>query len=387
MGPTHYTRAVTDVLILGAGFGGLELSTRLSETLGDEVRVTLVDQADSFVYGFSKLDLMTGAESLDSVRMYYRDFKKVGVEFRRETVTAIDPTARTVTTDKNTYDPDYLVVALGADYEPEATPGFVEDGYEFYTIAGAERLRDELPSITSGRVLISVLQPPYKCPPAPYEGTFLLHEDFVQRGVRDAIDMHFVNPMPSPIPVSAETSNAILKGFDERGVTYDFGKKIVKLDPARKVASLADGGELAYDVFVGIPKHRVPKVVEESGLTKDGIDGWIHVDPRNLRTPYDRVYGIGDCADAPVPRAGMFAVAEARVVADDIAARIRADESDERFLGQAVCYIEFGGGQVAKVDVDFLSGPAPKAPYTPPSEALRREKYEDAGERRRHWFS
>jgi sulfide:quinone oxidoreductase len=170
-------------------------------------------------------------------------------------------------------------------------------------------------------------------------------------------------------------------------VTYEFGRRIERLDPSRKVAVYAEGEERGYDTFVGIPKHRVPDVVEASGLTKDGADGWVHVDPRNLRTPFDGVYAIGDCADAPVPRAGVFAVAEAAVVADDIAARIRNGETDERFLGQGTCYIEFGGGEVAKVDVDFLSGPAPKAPFTPPSAGLLREKYEWADERRRRWFS
>jgi len=376
---------VNHVLILGAGFGGLELSTRLSDL--DGVDVTLIDRSDSFYYGFSKLDVLIGRETRDSVLMSYRDFVKKGVEFRQETVTAIDPSARRVTTNRGTYEADYLVVALGADYQPEATPGFVEDGLEFYTLAGAERLRDELPSITSGRVLIAVLRPPYKCPPAPYEATFLLHEYFVQHGVRDAIEMHFVSPMPAPIPPSPDTSKAILDGFEARGVTYDFGRRIDALDPRRKVAVFADGEERPYDAFIGIPKHRVPDVVEASGLTKDGADGWVHVDPRNLRTPFAGVYAIGDCADAPVPRAGVFAVAEAAVVAEDIAARIRNDESAERFLGQGTCYIEFGGGEVAKVDVDFLSGPAPKAPFTPPSAELLREKYAWAADRRTRWFS
>jgi len=375
------------VLILGAGFGGLELATRLSESLSDEVAVTVVDQAECFVFGFSKLDVMVGRQAAEDVRMYYRDFAKDGVEFRQETVTAIDPKARTVTTSANTYEPDILVVTLGADYEPEATPGFVEDGLDFYSIAGAERLRDALPSITSGRVIVSILQPPFKCPPAPYEGTFFLHDVFTERGVRDRIDMHFITPMDSPIPVSPEASAAIIAGFDERGVSYDFGRRVTHLDPGTKTAHLADGGTVSYDAFVGIPKHRVPTVVEESGLTKDGIDGWIHVDPRTLRTAYAGVYAIGDCADAPVPRAGVFAETEAAIVADHIAADVRGDDSDARFGGNGICYIEFGGGEVARVDVDFLSGPAPTAPFTPASPEILREKYEGADQRKVRWFS
>ena len=49
--------AVTSVLVLGAGFGGLELSTRLSEELGELVEVTLIDRSDAFVFGFAKLEI------------------------------------------------------------------------------------------------------------------------------------------------------------------------------------------------------------------------------------------------------------------------------------------------------------------------------------------
>src|SRR5713226_7011918 len=128
----------THVVILGAGFGGLELSTRLSEELADEVQVTLIDQSDSFVFGFSKLDVMFGRRTLDEMRHFYRDIAKPGVEFRQETVVSIDPERRRVVTNKGTYDADVLVVALGADLEPEATPGLVEGGFELYSPVGAE---------------------------------------------------------------------------------------------------------------------------------------------------------------------------------------------------------------------------------------------------------
>ena len=132
------------VLILGAGFGGLELATRLSETASDAVDVTLLDRNDSFFFGFSKLEVMLGRQSADDVRLPYRDLAKDGVEFRQETVVGIDPEARRVETDVGTHDADFLVVAMGADYDIAATPGFEEDGYEYYSLAGAERLRDAL---------------------------------------------------------------------------------------------------------------------------------------------------------------------------------------------------------------------------------------------------
>jgi sulfide:quinone oxidoreductase len=145
------------VLILGAGFGGLELATRLSETMADSVRVTLIDRNDSFYFGFSKLEVMLGRQSADDVRLYYRDVEKDGVEFRQETVTGVHAAARRVTTDAGSYDADFVVVALGADYDFAATPGFDEGGHEYYSLAGAERVRDALADFSGGRVLVSVL--------------------------------------------------------------------------------------------------------------------------------------------------------------------------------------------------------------------------------------
>ncbi len=142
--------AMPRVLILGAGFGGLELATLLSESPGDEFEVTLVDKSDAFVFGYSKLDVLFGRETVDAVRLPYREIAKTGVRFLRESVTAIDPETRTVTTDAGVHEADVLVVALGADYDLDATPGLADAGNEFYSVAGAERLAELLPDFSAG---------------------------------------------------------------------------------------------------------------------------------------------------------------------------------------------------------------------------------------------
>ena len=145
--------ATPRITILGAGFAGLELSTLLSQALGDAVQVTLIDQGDAFVFGFSKLDVMFGRTTLDAVRLPYRHFAKPGVRLLRESVLAIDPHSRRVTTDGGTHECDYLVVALGADYDIAATPGLA-DANEFYTVSGANRLRDVLPGFSNGHAVV-----------------------------------------------------------------------------------------------------------------------------------------------------------------------------------------------------------------------------------------
>ncbi|MFE3442758.1 NAD(P)/FAD-dependent oxidoreductase [Nocardia sp. NPDC059180] len=374
------------VLILGAGFGGLELAASLSESLPGEVRVILIDRNDGFTFGFAKLDILFRDRAPDSVRISYDDLTRPGVEFRQEQVTSIDPRTRHVVTDTAHYDPDFLVVGLGADYDPAATPGFVEDGHEYYSIQGARRLRDRLATFDGGTVLIAVLSVPFKCPPAPYEGAMLLHEQLTRRGIRDRTHIQVITPMDSPIPVSADTSAALVEALSRRGIDYSPNRRVHALDPDNHVAATRTG-DLRYDLFIGIPTHCVPPVVEASGLTVGGIDGWIHVDPRTLATPYPGVYAIGDCADAPVPRAGVFAEDAARTVAAHIAATLHETQTPGKYLGQGACYIEFGDGLVGRVDADFLSGATPIAPFQQPSAEFAHEKAEFATTRIQRWFT
>src|SRR5438477_5090563 len=166
----------------------------LSEAFGDDVDVTLVDKNDSFVFGYSKLDVLFGKTTADAVRLPYLDIAKPGVRFVQETVTHIDPEARRVSTDVGTHEADVLVVALGADYDLDATPGLAEAGNEFYSVAGAERLGELLPKFSSGRVIVGICGAPYKCPPAPSEAALLLHDHLVARHVRDACEITLVTP-------------------------------------------------------------------------------------------------------------------------------------------------------------------------------------------------
>ena len=369
------------ILILGAGFGGLELSSLLSERLGDTVEVTLVDRNDAFVFGFSKLDVLFRNSTRDEVRLPYRTLAKPGVEFRQETVLSIDPQARRVVTDAATYDADFLVVALGADYDHAATPGFVDGGHEYYTLAGAERLRDELAVFPGGRVLLAVLSVPFKCPPAPYEGALLLHDHLVGRGVRDATEIHVVSPQPAPIPVSPAASAAVEAAMTERGIAYTKHHRVYGIDPAARVAHLKDHDE-PYDLFIGVPVHKVPDVLAESGLTENG---WVRVDPRTLATPYPGVYAVGDCAETGIPKAGVFAESAARAVADDIVATIHGGEPVP-FDGAGLCYVEFGHGEVGRVDVAFHAPGGPSAPLLGPATEYAAEKARFGAVRRARWF-
>jgi sulfide:quinone oxidoreductase len=371
------------ILILGAGFGGLELATELSEKLGDAAEVTVIDKGDAFVFGYSKLDLMFGRASGESARLPYAEFVKPGVRLLRETVAAIDPQAKRVTTDAGVHEADYLVIALGADYDLAATPGLAQVDSEFYSVAGAEKLAAVIPTFVAGRALIGVCGAPFKCPPAPSECALLLDDELRRRGVRDACEIAFVIPFGAPVPPSPETSAALRSEFERRGIELVTGRRIASLDPARSIAVLDDGSERPYDLFLGVPKHRAPDVVIESGIAEDG---YVPVDPATLATVVPGVYAVGDVATAGVPKAGVFAEGAARIVAQHLVAAVAGGAEPGRHLGQGTCYIEFGEGRIGSVDIDFLSGPERTGIFNPPSPEQMALKERFGATRRARWF-
>lgn len=355
----------------------------LSEGLGDDVDVTLIDKGDAFVFGFSKLDVMFGRTTLDAVRLPYREIAKPGVRVLRETIAAIDPEARSVTTDAGVHEADFLVVALGADYDMDATPGLAEGGNEFYSVAGARRLAGIIPTFSRGHALIGVCGAPFKCPPAPSECALLLDDALRARGVREDCQISFVIPLGTPVPPSPETSAALIEEFAAREIALIPGRRVSALDPGRSVAILDDDTELSFDLFLGVPKHRAPDVVLSSGMTEDG---YVPVDSATLQTRYPGVYAVGDVATAGVPKAGVFAEGAARIVAQTLIAELRGGEPPGPHLGQGTCYIEFGQGRVGSVDIDFLSGPTRTGTFNAPSTALLAEKEHFGASRRARWF-
>jgi sulfide:quinone oxidoreductase len=371
------------VLVLGAGFGGLELAARLSEELGDDVDAVLIDKADGFVFGFSKLDVMFGRTVASAVRHPYRDVVKPGVRFVQTSVRAIDPEARRVETDAGPFEADVMVVALGADLDAAATPGLTEGGHEFYTVAGAFAARNGLEGFAGGRVIVGVTSTPFKCPPAPSETALLVHDFLTERGLRERSEVSLVMPFGAPIPPSPDASAALLAAFAERDITWHPDGQVRELDPARKVCVLADGGELAYDLFLGVPVHRAPAVVRESRLC---VDGWIPVNPSTLETSFPDVYAVGDVTSVGTPKAGVFAEGQAAVVADEIIARHRGRPLSTTYEGRGICYLEFGDDQVGEVDVTFRSGEPPFGTFAGPSPDYAAHKAQFGSSRIRRWF-
>ena len=370
------------VLVLGAGFGGMELSTLLSEALGETADVTVIEKSDAFIFGYSKIDVMFGRETPEAVRLPYRNFVKPGVRFVQETITAIDPATRRVSTTGGTHEADFLVVALGADFDLAATPGLAEDGNEFYSVVGAGRVREVLPAFSKGPAIVGVSGFPFKCPPAPSECALMLHNYLSKRGVRGACEITLVLPLSSPMPASADISRDLVAAFTETGIRLLLGRSVRALEPGRKTAVLDDGTELPYALYLGIPKHQVPQPVLASGLAENG---WVPITLRTMETQFPDVYAIGDMAATGLPKSGSFAESAARAAASSILSKLKGGEATPN-SGTGSCLVEFGDGRVGWADLDFLTGSKLASIYHAPSVAGRAHKVQFGAMRRARWF-
>jgi sulfide:quinone oxidoreductase len=262
-------------------------------------------------------------------------------------------------------------------------PDELEHLVEIRVWNGASAVRDALAAFDGGRVVVGVTSTPFKCPPAPSEVALLMHDYLTDRGQRDRSEISLVTPLGAPIPPSPGASKALLAAFAERDIRLYPSQLVRELDPARQVARLADGGEIPYDLFIGVPVHQAPAVVQASGLC---ADGWIPVNPHTLETVFPGVYAIGDVTSVGTPKAGVFAEGQAAVVAAAIIARQAGRESPMQYDGRGQVYMEFGHCQVARLDLTFAAGRPPTGTFEAPSTDLTGHKSEFVATRIQRWL-
>lgn len=378
------------VLILGGGWGGMALAHNLRGTLASEHRVVVVEQKETFSLCLSNLKIMTGAwKSPSDAERQMSSMARDGIEWVHEEVRMIDPVAREVHTVSQTLRPDYLVIALGASLNPDGIPGFAESAYNLYEATGAHELQQALSEFDGGKVAVLVSRMPHRCPAAPYEAAFLMDTLFREKGISQRVDITIYTPGQRPMAVAGPVvGDALLSMLAEREITYAGEHMVSSIDPATQ-RILFDGEEAAYDLLVGIPPHRAPEVVTEAGLTNSS--GYIPVHPQtlevltdaeNLETDYTGVYAIGDVTTVtllnmmPLPKAGVFAEAEARVVAENIAADIAGKPVSAGYDGRGQCHVDIGGGLAALAIGNFYASPGPNITLEPPSARNHQDKEE-----------
>jgi len=374
------------ILILGGGFGGVAAGVELSKLLAPEDRITLVDRREQFYFGFRKTWALLGETTLAAGQRPLKALERFGITVRHGSVDAIDPEAKAALIDGARVEADALVVALGAQSHPEGVPGFREYGLNLYDGPGLAVAADRLRQFRGGRVAVVILGIPYPCPPAPFELALLLREYFGSNGVEAVVDVF--TPQPMSLPVLGQTGCAVVEarleasevGFHPNHTPVSIESGAIRFKTAR----------VAFDLMIGIPGHRCPSVAQVSGLAEDG--DWVKVNPMTLGTNYPGVYALGDMVSIPLangkrlPQAGVFAEAQAKVVAARITAELAGQVSQASYDGTGFCFLEVGGGAAMLVQGNFLAAPEPEVRILEPASEHLQAKRELERSRLAEWF-
>jgi sulfide:quinone oxidoreductase len=360
------------VVVLGGGVGGVATARELRKRLPRRHRIILVDREREHLFAPSLLWLMVGLRRAEAIKRPLSRLERKGIEVRQGEIEKIDAEARRVTVGGEVIEADYLVVSLGAELSSETIPGLQEAGHNFYTLSGAEQLRDALSSLKRGRIVILTAAPAYKCPAAPYEAALLINHYLRERGRGNAVTVEVYAAEPGPMGVAGpDVSAAVKQMLDSKGIPYHPGHQVKTVNPAAKRIEFTNGAGADFDLLAYVPPHRAPRVVRESGLASES--GWISADRHTLETRFPGVYAIGDVLSIPLklgkplPKAGVFANAQGEVVARNIASVIRGGVGAEHFNGYGECFIESGGGKAAFGGGNFYAEPVPLIKLRAPS--------------------
>jgi sulfide:quinone oxidoreductase len=378
------------ILILGAGFGGLTAANILRKNLSNVHKITVIDKNKSFMMGLVNLWILYGTRKLQDSFIPLANLLNKDIEFINDEIVGINFTQSSISTKfSGKFDYDYLIISLGSDLAPEKIDGFIEHGgFNLYDAQQIPELRQKILSLNKGKIAICIADIPYKCPPAPYEASMLINDLLVKNGTRDQIDIDFYAPSVLTLPVAGpDVSQRVVRLLNMNNINFHPLHKVKKV--SNDMIKFENGNNEKFDLLIVTPPHQMPTVIRKCEITKDW--DWIRVDKFTLKTMYDNVFAIGDVTEivlggmVTIPKAGIFAEAQAKVVAQEIIDQITNTKTNSRFDGKGFCFMEVGSNEAGYIEVDLYS----EDPYTqlhPPSRESYRKKLEFEETRVKNWL-
>lgn len=379
------------IVILGGGIGGLVAANTLRKKLGSEHRIIVVDKNEKHNFAASYLWVMMGWREPSQISKDLGLLNRKGIEFKNVQVVELELEKSRVKTSEGDLDYDYLIIALGAEIDVDALPGFSESSYTPYNLEGAVKLRKALQDFSGGDVAVLISSLPFKCPAAPYEVALLTDNFFKKNKIQKKANIQLFTPETLPMGVAGpELGKAVVDMLVARGIGFNPQVKPTQIDPVKKEITFEAGDSVHYDLLIGVPPHKCPDVVKESNLAGEG--GWISVDAKTLKTKYDNVYALGDVTTIklsvglPLPKAGVFAHGQAEIVAENIALQIKGKERLKDYEGKGYCFIETGGGVAGYASGNFYAEPKPIVNLKKPGRSWHLGKIIFEKWWMRHWF-
>ncbi len=352
-----------EMLILGAGTAGTMVANQVSGKLPSDWRTTVIDPEAVHLYQPGLLFLPFGARDEAKMQKAREKTLSPGVRWLESSVEGIDLGTKTVAlANQKRLRFDRLVVATGSRICPDETPGLVGEHWgksihDFYTLEGAQKLRDTLATFERGRLVVNIVEMPIKCPVAPLEFLFLADDFFKKKGVRDQIELVYVTPLDGAFTKPA-CSDVLGYMLEEKGISLETEFNTGSVDGDSRVLRSYDEREVNYDLLVTVPTHMGAPVIEAAGLGDEL--GFVPTDNNTLRSvEHEDIFVLGDAANVPTSKAGSVAHFQSEVVTENLLRSIRGQELHAGSDGHANCFIESGDGKALLIDFNYYTEPLP----------------------------
>ena len=379
---------IPHVIILGGGFGGLSSANELRNTLSSsQVKITVIDKKDWFMVGFAKLWIINGTRTFENSIGSLKELEKKEINFIQDEIISLNLENKNIITKSNTFSFDFLIISMGAILAPQKIPGLEDNGFNLYDHNQLTKIHEKLENIESGKIAISIMGMPYKCPPAPFEASLLIDSMLRKRGIRDSVQIDFYSPAPITLPAAGpEVSKQILELVNSEKIIFHNSCKIKSVESGKLIF---ENSEAEFDLLLAIPPHVAPNVIYDSGLAKES--GFIPID-RDCKTSFENVFAVGDVTsltvgeNMAVPKAGIFAEGEGITVAKNIISKIQSKENSVLFNGKGGCFIESGRDTASVIEVDMFSNDKPSTNLTDSTSDNLSKKIEFEKERLSKWL-
>jgi sulfide:quinone oxidoreductase len=352
------------LLILGGGTAGTMMATKLRKVLErDEWDITVVDKHSTHYYQPGFLFIPFEIYNKSDVIKPKSDFFPPGVNVIYTEIERIVPADnKVVSTGGKVLHYDFLIIATGTTLRPEETPGLMDklwqkQIFDFYSIEGAVALQRFFKSWEGGRLVMAIVDMPFKCPVAPIEFVCLAEEFFTKKGIRDKVDISFVTPLPGAFtkPVATKMLSDLLK---EKNIEVIPDFYIERIDNDKKVLVSYDEKEVPFDVLTIVPLNKGDEMIARSGMGDDL--NYVPTEKHTLRSKeYENIFVIGDASDIPTSKAGSVAHFSAEILLENILSAIEGRAMQAKFDGHSNCYIETGYGKGALIDFNYETEPLP----------------------------
>jgi sulfide:quinone oxidoreductase len=352
------------ILIVGGGMGGTILANNLARRLSGELRsgkarITMLSASDKHMYQPALLYLAIGRAMPDEMYRDQASLLEPEIEFHVDPVVEFRLDENEVKTKSGkTYGYDIIVIATGSRPVPEEIPGLSEHAEMFYTEESALKMFKRLQSFEGGKIVIA-MGVPHKCPMAPLEIAFMLHDYFLDRGILDKVKIHYTYPI-GRVHTLENVAKWAAPEMERLGISYETFFNLKEVDGAKRIVRSEEDSETDFDLLITIPAHRGMEVIESNGL---GERGWIPTDRHRLNMEgRENVFVLGDTTNLPISKAGSTAHFEAEALGENIAAMVKLGVPVRDYDGKVFCFIEAGKDRATYAMFDYQNPPDPKAP-------------------------